>query len=274
MISKKDDATPIESYLKNNQKVKVGDQISNCYLTINNYKTKYYDGEYSATYFLSVCNAVGKSLGKEFKLSESGLKDLMGIIQTNKLKRFSEVGILMLEEIAKYNKGADIHYYLKVIIDKPGVKPTIPRTKKKIPVCKECDLMLLRYGFRWKIQRDDLKEKNCPYCGKPLITDNRLRKLVKVNLDFNEENCTIGETRAQIGVLYHNQSIKSTINAQGIFHYLQNYQYNFENNAIGPVVITTQNGRPLKLIKIKPSVILDFLEWRPATLFPEDLFAV
>ena len=134
--------------------------------------------------------------------------------------------------------------------------------------------MLLRYGFRWKIQRDDLKEKNCPYCDKPLIMDNRLRKLVKVNLDFNEVNCTIGETRAQIGVLYHNQSIKSTINAQGIFHYLQNYQYNFENNAIGPVIITTQNGRPLKLIKIKPSVILDLLEWRPATLFPEDLFAV
>jgi len=58
------------------------------------------------------------------------------------------------------------------------------------------------------------------------------------------------------------------------FTNLQNYQHNFEKNAIGQVVITTQNGRPFKLVNIKTSVILDLLEWRPVTLFPEDLFAV
>ncbi len=273
MVIKNDDATPIESYLKNSLKVKVGDQISNCYLTINDYKTKYYDGDYSADYYVSVNDSEGKKLGREFKLNEIGLIDLMNIIQTNKLKRFSEVGILMLEEIAKYKKGTDIHYYLKVILDRPGAKPTISRTRKKIFACKECDIMLLRYGFRWKIQKDDLKENNCPYCAKLLIKESRLRKLIKVNLDFKEKNCSVGETRAQIGVLYHNQSIKSTINAQGIFHYLQNYQSNFENNAIGPFVISTQNGRPLKINSIKPSLMLDILEWRPVTLFPEDFFA-
>ena len=126
----------------------------------------------------------GKYLNRSFKLSSIGLKNLMSIIQTNKLRKFSEVGILVLEEIARYNSGADIHYYLKVILNKQGEKPSIPKVKKMIPACKECGTMLLRFGFRWKIQKDDLLEKICPYCGKPLEIEKRPRKLIKVSLDF------------------------------------------------------------------------------------------
>lgn len=266
--------TPIEEFIKNNTQVKPKDLLSNCYMMIEDYNTKHYGGEYNANYFLSLSNSKGEKLDQRFKLSITGLQNLMMIIQNNKLKMFSDVYLLMLEEIAKYNKGADIHYYLKVILDQPGKNPSIPKVKKKIPSCKECNTMLLRYGFRWKIQRDDLLEKTCPFCKKPLTIENRTRKLISIKLNFSEESCNVGDTRAQIGILYHDQEIKSTINPKGIFHYLQNYQNNFKDLSIGPLNLKFRNGRPLYINEVVPGDIISPLEWRPAILFPEDFLAL
>lgn len=266
--------TPIEEYIKKGTRLRVGDAISNCFISIDDYKTSFYGGAYSASYFVSLYDINKEVLNRPFKLSPEGLEDLFLIIQTNKLNRFSEVGLLLLEEIARYNKGADIHYYLKVILEEPGEVPSIPKVKKKIPCCKECKTMLLRYGYQWKIQRNDLQAIDCPYCGKPLESENRDRKLIQVILDYSEENCSVGDTRAQIGILYHNQQIKSTINAKGIFHYLQNYQHHFENNAIGPITLEVKNGRPYYIKDLKPGVMRIPLEWRPVMLFPEDMMAL
>jgi hypothetical protein len=156
-------------------------------------------------------------------------------------------------------------------LEEPGKSPKIPKVKKKIPVCKKCDVMLLRYGFRWKIQRNDLKEDKCPYCGAKLEIDWRHRKLLKVDLNFEEEKCVIGGTRAQVGIHYNKIPINSTINAKGISSYLQNYQNSCENKTIGPVNIEIGKRTTNTIKSVKANVTFEKIEWRPVSLFPEDL---
>ena len=131
--------------------------------------------------------------------------------------------------------------------------------------------MLLRFGFQWKIQRDDLDAKKCPYCRTKLEKIERYRNLVKVAIDFEEEGCIVDETRAQIGIIYNGIKLKSTLNPKGIADYISNYQSLFTNNAIGPLVVSLGRNHTIK--GVQADFIAETIEWRPACLFPEDLVA-
>ncbi|MHA1728078.1 MAG: hypothetical protein ACTSWY_05040 [Promethearchaeota archaeon] len=100
--------------------------------------------------------------------------------------------------------------------------------------------MLLRFSFRWTVQRDETA-KICPYCGEKLEIEYRSRKVLKVDLNFKEDGCIIGGTRSQIGINYHEAPIKSTINPRGIANYLQNYQNLYINKILGPFLINVEN---------------------------------
>jgi hypothetical protein len=267
------DAIPIQEYLSESKSVNANSKLSNVFMKFTQYDSEYnvWDKKYDVKYNVMIGNNEGEFMNGNYTLTRSGFQALMKLIQTNKLSTFSDLYILVLEEIAKYKKGTDIHYYLKIILDKPGVAPSIPKVKKKVPVCRECDSMLLRFGFKWKIQRDDLNAKTCPYCRKPLEKEERYRKLIKVALDFDEEGCIVDETRAQIGIIYNDIKLKSTLNPKGIADYLSNYQALFTNNTMGPLVVSF--GRKHTIKGIQADIIAEIIEWRPACLFPEDLVA-
>ena len=274
MINNEQIVVPIQKILDGYDTIDSKSKVGNAFLRFNRYDSNFnvWDNNYTVSYEVKIGNMEGELLSNNFTLSKAGFQSLMTLIQNNKLSLFSELYILVLEEIAKYKKGTDIHYYLKVILDEPGIAPSIPKVKKKVPICKECDTMLLRFGFQWKIQRDDLNTKNCPYCNKPLVKEERYRKLIKVAIDFEEENCVVDETRAQIGMVYNGTKIKSTINPKGIGDYIKNYQSLFNNNIIGPLVLSFNDVQQIS--GVEAGIVLEKIEWRPACLFPEDLVAL
>jgi len=237
----------------------------------------------------------------EVALYGNGLVDLMRLIQTGELGHFSSITMYAQEKTVSYSdhdlarsqyrsyythtytgpppnvtpiQGA--HYYLDLILGKPGTKVKLSRARK-VKACKACDRMLLRYTYNWRLQRDDLKEKICPYCGKPLEIIERERKYVEVALNFDAKDCEITGTNNQIGVYYYGQPIKATVKVAALRNFLMNFQLLFPNNVIGPLDVNLNIVRSRKgfnfIDAVEASELIGDIEWRPAVLFPEDLIA-
>lgn len=196
------------------------------------------------------------------------MQNLLSVIQNNKMQAFSDLSIWVLESIANY-KGQSPHYYLKVLVNEPGAPIKIPKAKKQVPVCKQCDTMLLRYSFHNVIQQDDLVKTTCPYCKQPLEIIYRKNKPIKVQFNFEEVGCSVGSTRAQIGIIYEGIPIKSTINPAGIENVIKNYQKLFDREILGPFKLEIQG----KSVEDFIPIIIKTMEWRSADLYPEDLLA-
>ncbi|MHA1520346.1 MAG: pentapeptide repeat-containing protein [Promethearchaeota archaeon] len=259
------------------------DELTDFYIRMGHVEKNYYYGHYDIKYYIHYTDKDrktsqslvfkeegkrSKTINNPFYLSETGLKNLFSIIQNNKMQVFSDLSIWVLENIANY-KGQDPHYYLKVLVEEPGKPIKIPKAKKKIPVCKHCDVMLLRYSFHNIIQQNDLIEKTCPYCKEPLEIEYRKNKLVKVQFNFKETKCSVGLTRGQIGIMYNGLPIKSTVNPAGIENVVKNYQRLFDNNVIGPFKLELGGKNIENFIPI----VIQGIEWRSADLYPEDLLA-
>ena len=209
----------------------------------------------------------------ELAFTESSLEKIIGIIQTNAYKYFSEVKLFALESTVQYQSGP-IHYYLKAVLNSPSIPTKIPKQPRKVKACKSCDTMLLRYSFNWNMQRDDLAEKTCPYCNNSLEIVERKPKLVPVFIDFNAKDCIIRGTNNQVGVLYNGIPIKMTVKVQSLFHILENYEMLFDIKVIGPFNIHINNlyGR-FNIDDINAKILPKEIEWRPVVLYPEDLIA-
>ncbi|HEY0089548.1 MAG TPA: hypothetical protein VGB37_11935, partial [Candidatus Lokiarchaeia archaeon] len=168
------------------------------------------------------------------------------------------------------------HYFLDLILGVPGKKVKLAK-RSPVKACKACDAMLLRYTYNWVVQCDDLREKACPYCKKPLEIIERERKYEEVELDFNAKDCHVTGTNSQIGILYRGRPIKATVKVASLRNFFMNFQNLFPARAIGPLdvaidIVKSRKGFNL-LRTIEPSSPLGEIEWRPVVLFPEDLIA-
>ncbi len=237
----------------------------------------------------------------EVVLYKEGLVDTMNLIQTGGIGYFSSVKIFAQEKAIQYQPQSqsnyysyhryghssgpppgvtpinDTHYYLDLILGTPGKKVKLS-SSRKVKACKSCDAMLLRFTYDWILQRDDFNQKTCPYCNKTLEIIERDRKYIQVELDYESEGCKITGTNNQIGILYHGIPIKTTVKVAALRNFLMNYQNLFPGNVIGPLDIKINIVRSRKgytfIESVRPSIIRKSnIEWRPVTLFPEDLIA-
>ena len=235
----------------------------------------------------------------EVALYKDGLENIMFLIQRGKIGYFSKVTMFAQERSITYSGNQAIyrysrycgpsgppsgvapitgaHYFLNLILGEPGKKVKMSKVSK-VKACKECDIMLLRYTYNWVVQRDDIKEKTCPYCKKPLEIIERDRRYAKVDLDYYSKGCSITGTNNQIGVQYYGVPIKTTVKVAALRDFLKNYQNLFPSGVIGPLDIKMNIARSRKgfnfLDAANTSLTLDKkIEWRPVILFPEDLIA-
>jgi len=256
------------------------DTLTNFHISLDQVKKSYYHQNYDISYFVKLANTLLKpsssfmykplneekfSVPNPIILRTASLQNLMAIIQNNQMKQFSDLSFWVLENVAKY--GGNPHYYLKILVEEPGKAINIPKTKKDVPACQACDTMLLRYSFRYVIQQDDLLASTCPYCHEPLQIKYRKNRPIKVTLNFEEKDCTVGLDRAQIGLIYSGKAIKSTINPKGIQNFIENYQNLFTNGIMGPLMLKFDENNSLLF---EPIVSME-ISWRPAELYPEDL---
>ncbi|MFX1446144.1 MAG: hypothetical protein ACFFHV_22265 [Promethearchaeota archaeon] len=236
----------------------------------------------------------------EVVLYKRGLADTMNLIQTGSIGYFSSVEMFAQEKAIQYSSQPDYfsyhryghssgpppgitpindtHYYLDLILGAPGKRVKLSNNRK-IKACKSCDAMLLRFSYNWVVQRDDFKQKKCPYCSNTLKIIERDRKYVQVELDYKSEGCQITGTNNQIGILYHGIPIKTTVKVAALRNFLMNYQNLFPGGVIGPLDIRINIVKSRKgftfLESAQPSIIMEKnIDWRPVTLFPEDLIAL
>ena len=172
----------------------------------------------------------------------------------------------------------DTHYYLDLILGAPGKKVKLSKSRK-VKACESCDAMLLRFSYNWVVQRDDFNQKKCPYCNNTLKIVERDRKYVQVELDYKSEGCKITGTNNQIGVLYYGIPIKTTVKVAALRNFLMNYQNLFPCGVIGPLDIKINIVRSRKgftfLESARSSILIETtIDWRPVTLFPEDLIVL
>jgi rRNA maturation endonuclease Nob1 len=80
---------------------------------------------------------------------------------------------------------------LDLIVGAPGKKVKVAKSVRPMKACEACDTALLKYTYNWVLQRDDLSEKNCPYCGASLKIIERERKYVPIELDFSAKDLSI-----------------------------------------------------------------------------------
>ncbi len=241
-----------------------------------------------AKFYAKPCNSEGSTVSIPVKLAskpqpivldeitmrQAGLRILINTIQHNQAKMFSEVKFFVLESMIQYASGPP-HYYLEPVLNEPGKPTRIPKSTYTIKACKHCDVALLRFSFDWVVQRDDLAGSTCPYCNKPLEVVERERRVVPVTLDFESEYCKVTGTNNQIGALYHGQPVKLTVKVKSMLHFLQNYEAQFPNKAMGPFRIKMASqfsALTVTDIAFEPSATT--LTWRPIVLYPEDLIAL
>jgi hypothetical protein len=198
---------------------------------------------------------------------------LMNLIQSNAFKYYHEIRVLCAEATVQYGTKP-IHYYLSPILGSPGEVTRVPKGKHPVLACQECDHMLLRFSFNWKMIRDDPALSTCPYCGQPLVAVERPRKIVETTLDFGTKDCITRGTNNQLGLLYGGLSVHATTKVRGLLYFLQNYQNLYPNNVIGPLTtwFKQKEGRiTFKNCEAQPT--LEQVEWRSAILIPEDYIA-
>lgn len=234
----------------------------------------------------------------EIVFTGKGLIDLMNLIQNGEIGHFSSIKMYAQERSIEYHSSTNSnqnyysynyhgppagvkpihgkHYFLNLILGAPGKKVKLGRTSK-VKACKSCDTMPLRYTYDWVVQCDDLEEKTCPYCKKPLEIVERERKYVEVDLDFNARDCKITGTNNQLGIIYQGRPIKTTVKVAALRNFLMNYQNLFPSNVIGPFDVSIDIVKSRKgnnyVRSITPSELKTKIEWRPAILFPEDLIS-
>ncbi|TFG30165.1 MAG: hypothetical protein EU532_01635 [Promethearchaeota archaeon] len=234
----------------------------------------------------------------EIVLSKQELVDFMSLIQGKEIGYFSSIKMYAQERSIEYHgnnspqnyyrfhsyygppsgitpiKGP--HYFLDLILGIPGKKVKLTKTMP-VKACKSCNTMLLRYTYDWVVQCDDLNEKICPYCEKPLKIIQRERKYVEVDLDFDAKDCKITGTNNQIGILYQGRPIKTTVKVAALRNFLMNFQNLFPSKVIGPLDLSIDIMKSRKCFNyinsVVPSTLAGEIEWRPVVLFPEDLIA-
>lgn len=210
----------------------------------------------------------------EIGFSKNGLVELMKFIQNGEIGRFSSIKMFAQERSVTY-QGSDTHYYLDLLLGAPGKKVKLKKKQGLVKACAKCDNMLLRFSYDWKMQKDDLKEKECPYCSEPLKIIERERKYIEIFLDIKAEKCKITGTNNQIGVIYNGIPIKATVKVVALRNFLQHFQNLFTNNVIGPFDVKFSIARSHRNL-VSNITYIDIsgeLEWRPAVLYPEDLIA-
>jgi hypothetical protein len=195
----------------------------------------------------------------------------MNGIQTSKVGGFPKITILAEENSVTF-RNSDTHYYLGMIIGDPQQMKQLRSSNNRVAVCSKCDVMLLRFGFDWVLQRDDLRERNCPYCHSPLEIDYREGRIIKLDLNLNEATCHVDGGNNQLGVIYNGVPIKTTIWADGLLKFLKNYQLFFPSMMIGPFKIKLPGSYSNEICALEPLTLMD-IEWRPIELFPEDILA-
>lgn len=248
--------------------------------------------------YKSTKQVVSKPINEAFFYNNSFF-ELIHLIQAGELGKFPKITMFAQERSIEYdpNKEHDNyphwmetyrpdqdkivqgpHYYLDLIVGTPGKKVKMAKSVRPIKACADCDAALLKYTYDWVLQRDDLSQKDCPYCGKPLKIIERERKYVPIELDFKAKDLRISGINNQIGVIYHGVPIKITIKLAAMRNLLMNYQNLFFNGALGPFqssfnITNSRKGfttiQTLKHIEFG----LKEIEWRPVTLFPEDLIS-
>jgi len=235
-------------------------------------------------------------------LYKQGLVDTMNLIQTGKIGYFSKVVMYAQEKAIQYHSQPtpnyynyhryrtpsgpppgvtpinDTHYYLDLILGAPGKKVKLS-SSRKVKACKNCDAMLLRFSYNWVVQRNDFNQNTCPYCNSSLEIVERDRKYIQVELDYESAGCKITGTNNQIGILYYGIPIKTTVKVAALRNFLMNYQNLFPCGVIGPLNIKINIVKSRKgftfIESVHPSIIIESeIEWRPVTLFPEDLIAL
>ncbi len=273
--------------------VKEGTWISNCFLQFNSIKP-FYPSEYAqkptkAYFYFNVMKIHGQTIESidlkkrylpleklktqsPFYLGPTGIGKLMRAIQTAKVGGFPKITILAEEKSVTFRKNKDTHYYLGMLIGDPNSPLPVSKNTDQVAACANCDVMLLRFGFDWVLQRDDLRQSHCPYCKAPLKIKYRTGKIIKLDLNLSETGCIVDSGNNQLGVIYHGHAIKTTIWAHGLLYFLENYQNFFPNKAMGPLKIKLNMANPSEVLDIEPQTLLN-IEWRPIELFPEDFMA-
>ncbi len=287
------DDVDLQQLFEKNYIVKDGTWISNCFLQFNGIQP-FYPSDYAqkptrAYFFFDVKNAYGEDISplalkkrhlpleksnssKKFYLAATGIGKLMKEIQTAKVGGFPKITILAEEKSVTFRKSSDTHYYLGMLINDPNSPLQIQENNDRVAACANCNVMLLRFGFDWVLQRDDLRGSHCPYCKAPLKINYRKGRIIKVDLNLSETGCIVDGGNNQLGVNYHGHAIKTTIWAHGLLYFLQNYQNFFPNKAMGPLKIKINTANPTEITDIEAQTLLN-IEWRPIELFPEDFMA-
>ncbi|MHA1820690.1 MAG: hypothetical protein ACTSVC_09480 [Promethearchaeota archaeon] len=240
----------------------------------------------SARYIFYVCTEDGASLGANKELNELGfigrfayfpsdLSKFVYKLQTNEQGMFSEIKIFCMESSILYSGEKTPHYYLRPILVDPGKKFNARKAVRPIKACKNCDTMLLRYSFNWKMMRNDLELDNCPYCGKKLEIIERDARVVPTYLDFDAKDCSVSGVNYQIGLIYNNIHLKATIKVRGLLYFLKNYANLYDNHIIGPMSVLL--SKRFGFYNIKDAIfeeLAEEIEWRPAVLLPEDMIII
>lgn len=287
------DEIDLQTLMQGSYILKEGTWITNCFLEFDRIKPFYPSSNAQkptrAYYYFNVFDSFGNKISElkikrthellqkknsvqQFYLAATGIGKLMKAIQTAKVGGFPKITILAEEKSVTFRKSVDTHYYLGMVIGDPNSPLSLSSNHDQIAACANCDVMLLRFGFDWVLQRDDLRQMNCPYCNAPLKINYRNGKIIKLDLNLNETGCIIDGGNNQLGVMYHGHAIKTTIWAHGLLNFLKNYQNFFPNKSMGPVKIKLNMNNPEEIQEIEPQTLLN-IEWRPIELFPEDFMA-
>jgi hypothetical protein len=286
---------PISECRQQNSAVIEPDQaLTDVYLQFDHVDKHYevYTREYDVKYYVNLLGEsnsalsdmiVGKKKSKKpFRLSDKAVRSLFEILQYDRLSRFSHLYIWVLESIIHSSALGDLQF-LKVLLNPPGQKLSLPKSTPMVRVCSHCDTMLLRQEIDERIVHDDFKKKECTYCERPLETTLRARKAIRVELDIKTTRPKLG-VRSDVfmlGILYKLKPVHMKLSAQSMEFLWLNYQNLYDDKRIGPLsmnfkiqdLLAYYQGKLLLegvITEIGP-IVLQVTEWRSVELFPEDL---
>ncbi len=167
--------------------------------------------------------------------------------------------------------AAELDQSIAILAEAPGKSITLPKNIK-VKACKHCNAMFLKYRLDWNYEVNDFLSPNCPYCMKPREEIVRMRNVVRVKLDHTFLDYTKETAGNILGVVYNGKRVRIRIPFKQFYYILEHLETQFKDARIGPlVVIHPTFNTPLEGLTILDALVE--LEYRPATLFPEDLIA-